>query len=378
MKALKILIGAVLMAALVTACWDSQEIDKRLFVGIIGVDLSPEPEKKYVVHFTAPIVREISSGEGGGSGSEKPPILLVSSLADSVMEALKNLDLRINRFLFLEHSSCFIIGEDAAREGIREIINPFWRNMVFNRRGHIVIAEGPAKKALEVRPRVEQLLTEYLVRLFSQERLTGKYYNSELGKFMSHINSEIGKGNALVSRLVPDKDEVNIGGAAVIKDFKLIGWLTPVEIEGVNLCLGTMKGGNLIVMNKELQGVATLKINSAKRKIHLTEDGDIPKFLIEIFIEGEIESSSIDMVITKEEAKMLCGSSSKELKEHARKGIEKLQKDYEVDLIDLGKYLNQFHPGVWKRYKQDWDEIFPEVDIEIKVETKIRSFGVTT
>lgn len=39
------------------------EIDRRLFVGIVGIDTSDEINK-YTFHFSLPIAREIIGGEG--------------------------------------------------------------------------------------------------------------------------------------------------------------------------------------------------------------------------------------------------------------------------------------------------------------------------
>ncbi len=59
-----------------------------------------------------------------------------------------------------------------------------------------------------------------------------------------------------------------------------------------------------------------------------------------------------------------------------RDTIDKLQNEYNADALKAGEYIQKFHPKVWKRVEKDWDVVFRDMDIECRVDVKIRSRGL--
>lgn len=58
--------------------------------------------------------------------------------------------------------------------------------------------------------------------------------------------------------------------------------------------------------------------------------------------------------------------------------IEKLQKEYKVDVIRLGEHLKQDHYQVWESVKDDWDKgenYFSNSVIDLKVNFTLREIG---
>jgi spore germination protein KC len=56
--------------------------------------------------------------------------------------------------------------------------------------------------------------------------------------------------------------------------------------------------------------------------------------------------------------------------------VEKIQKEFKTDVLGLGLTLKQRHPSVWRLYEGKWDEVFPEVEVEVAVGSRIVSTGV--
>lgn len=363
----------VTIAIMLIGCWDMQEIDRRIFVGIIGIDKSPE--KAYDVHFSCPVVREIAGGEGGGGGGKTKPVMLVSSIAKTVNDAARNVALRLSRNLFFEHTRAVVIGEEVARDDLKPILNTFIRQPEFNRRSRIAIAKGTSKKVLEVEPWVEKLKAFYIETIFRNSSLSGKFIEMDLGEFMHNLHAS--NGDALVSKIVPNKEQVSIGGAAIIKDYRLIGWLTEDETQGANFFRGKIRGGDLVLYSKAQKCNITFSILKANRSLRLLSTGDIPEFLIRIHVEGNVASTSEGSFISEENISTIEKLAEQKIASQVNKALDKIQKQYEVDVINLGDYLYKFHPGVWDEYKQDWNEIFPDVDIQVEVDAKVKNIGVS-
>jgi len=66
------------------------------------------------------------------------------------------------------------------------------------------------------------------------------------------------------------------------------------------------------------------------------------------------------------------------VKKDVVKVIEKLQKEYNADAIQISKHLSRFHPKLWEEIEKDWDKIFPYIDVEVDVKVFIRRRGLTT
>ena len=91
----------LIFIVILTGCWDMVEIDRRLFVGIVGIDTCPQ-KGKYTFHYSLPVARQIISGEGGGGGGgQGKPVVTESTVAYSITDGARNLALRLNRDLFL-------------------------------------------------------------------------------------------------------------------------------------------------------------------------------------------------------------------------------------------------------------------------------------
>lgn len=363
----------------VTGCWDMRDIDKRLLVGNVGIDKSKEP-RKFVFTYTMPVVRQIAGGQGGGGGGgseggEVKPVMLESTIAYSVTDGARNLALRLNRELFFEHMRVVVIGEDLAREGIKPIINPFMRQIEFNRRSRIAIVEGKAKDLLKVEPWVEVVKAEYFEDLFCGCNQTGKFINADLGSTLDQLHAF--NGNVLMSKITPGKSEVDIGGAAVLKNYKLIGWLTKRETQGANFFLGNIRGGDIALHDKKGRGHITFIITGQNRNFKLVSTDDIPQFSLKVTVEGNLADTTEGNVISSKELKKIEKKVSSEIKSEIQAAINKTQKVYRTDVLRICDYMHKFHPKIWKNYKKDWEQIFPEVNIDVKVTTNINGVGGT-
>jgi len=373
----KLLICILSSMLLLVGCWDMVEIDRRLFVGLIGVDLCDKPNL-FTFHFSIPIAREITGGESGGGGGGGESVGLLTTEAYSLIDAARNLSLRVNRDIYFEHLRMVVIGEDVAREHLQDILNPLMRQTEFNRRCRIAISEGSAEKVMKVTPWVERLKAEYMETLYSSKKMSGKFVGMEMGDFFRNLYAN--NGSTLISKITPNGTEVNIGGSGVIKNFKFVGWLNEEETQGVNFFLGKVSGGDIVVKDIEGEGTETFTMLGQKRRLSLKSAGPVPEFSLQVYVHGNIASTPHR--ITYHEAKLeskdierLEELVSKEIESQILKGVKKLQDDYKVDLLNLGDYLRKYKPALWKMYEADWEDIFPNVKIDINVKTTVKNIG---
>lgn len=115
-------------------------------------------------------------------------------------------------------------------------------------------------------------------------------------------------------------------------------------------------------------------------KLSLIEDQDNIKISIYVEMEGDIEQTyfaasenMLDIKFVKE----IENAMDKKTEQRAKNAINKIQKEFETDVLGIDRYLRQFHPKLWKDVKEDWQEIFPNIDIDINMDIKIRRIGLS-
>jgi spore germination protein KC len=65
------------------------------------------------------------------------------------------------------------------------------------------------------------------------------------------------------------------------------------------------------------------------------------------------------------------------LEESIEGTIEKLQKEFKADVLQLDMYMERNRPKEWEELKEDWDKIYEEIAIEARIDLKIRRVGLT-
>ena len=62
------------------------------------------------------------------------------------------------------------------------------------------------------------------------------------------------------------------------------------------------------------------------------------------------------------------------IKNEIEQVLKKVQKEYKTDIFGFAKVLKENYPDIWEKIEDDWKTIFPEIEVKIEVETKIKYF----
>jgi len=97
---------------------------------------------------------------------------------------------------------------------------------------------------------------------------------------------------------------------------------------------------------------------------------------LDLAIQGDIVQNETHLNLLNEDVlEKMKGKFEKALQERVAVTVEKLQQEYKADVIGFGRRFHQKYPKQWKKIKADWDEKFPEVEVKIHVDAKIRRPG---
>ena len=416
----------LILSVLLTGCWNRVEIDERNFVLAVAVDKplspleqppgsaqgtsqqgtdqqggsgqggggatgsdyekqEPPPEDqvpRYAVTLEVPVVKNLQGGGGGGQGGGgggggQQPATTLSTTGNTLWEAEKNLNLRYSRQNTYGHLKVIVISEDIAREGLYDILDFFARRREVPERTQVAIANGEARKAIQIDPLNQSFAAEKIEVILMKQQRTGSKLNEDLLEVRRTLTAS---GNAVMPRIrAASPADLTVGGSAVIKGWKFVGWLSGNETSGLNLIRGEVPGGSLTVPDPEKTGLVSMRVRSFKSKLDVELVENQPVFSQEIWTELEIVENESPNILWNDALLKQIGSNVELELEHSMLAVmDKLQAEFAADVVGFGDLVSKKHPKYWSKVKEKWDdEIFPDARYDVDFSAEIRRVGLT-
>ena len=82
--------------------------------------------------------------------------------------------------------------------------------------------------------------------------------------------------------------------------------------------------------------------------------------------------------LTPDTIKQLEQEQAQVVKDEIGGTIKEAQQNFKSDIIGLGVVTRQRFPEQWKKMQGEWDKAFPEISVEVVVESKIRNTGLSS
>ncbi|SNY16968.1 spore germination protein KC [Orenia metallireducens] len=383
----------LLIVLSLTACAGKREMDELGIVGLTGVDWDPEKEKyELIVQVMVP------SKAGGGMGGSSIQSWNATANGRTLMRASKNLRSVVSKKLVWFHSNLIIIGERAAKKGLKDIIDFFARNKEIRYNSWVLISQFPIKETLESNPRFEGSLPAEIAGLIENNqsdwsesyainlkdmliRLADDDFDEVTGRLTNYEPKLAPEGTYEqldLTKNIPEdlREVISLSGDAVLKDGKLVGWLDRVESKGYLFVVGEIEGGAIVeYSNRKEKFSAEILSNKSKLKPEI-KDGKI-HFKLDIKTDVAITEAITDLDLTKnEDIESLQKNLAKEVETEIKSVLWRAQQDYGADIFGYGNAIYRSYPKKWEEIKDDWDQIFPTVVTDIKVEIIVKRLGM--
>jgi len=377
---------------LLSGCWSSKEIEERsVYVGM-AIDVAEESaeEKKLNAQggatpiepaITATIqivpVKSVEGGkQGGESNGEVKKYLNNTQTGDSVFEILRAYALRRDRAVIGHHLKVIVISTELAEKvEIENLLDFMLRDNDIRPSCMIFLSRSKAEEALYSN-QPDEIPAFHIV-----DMVRNKFRNNKIMKAMTLTTLDQymhSKQSYMLQNIAATKGETEFSGAGIIKGStgKWIGNLDQEDVSSISWIIGE-SGGGLIKTKNEKGKTIIYEIKSAKSKITPKVKGTDISFHIDIKTEGRLietwssdrDSSEMPILLEAQDAFV------KKLDESLQTTLNKLQKDYKVDVAGFGKRLRITHPKVWKRVKDDWDEVFSRSKVTYSIDLKITDYG---
>lgn len=265
----------------------------------------------------------------------------------------------------------FIIDEEYASEGIRNILDIVFKHPMINIEGQGIVCKGKSSDYLTLKSKGYDSSADFIsgmIKNTKDSNFLGENYNM---RDLFIICDSEGRAIVLPYINIIDK-QIELDGMAIFNKDKLVKVLDMEEGKVMNILRENKTKGMLTI---EQRYNSYINYNTkCERKVKCTKNGDKYSFTIDLNFKGDIVSNllykdiSSDLQVTKKFEEDM----AKKIENKANKFIQEMKTNYKVDCLELGrvavaKYGR--HTGV------DWNEVVSNSDIEVKVSVQVSKVG---
>lgn len=381
----------------VSGCWDQRDVGNLAIITGIGVESGSAGKIRIIVQ--AINTQAVSKSSGGGGLAFQKAYRNKVVEGNSLFDAFSNLYLKTSTQQSFSHVSVIIVSEELAREkGLREILDYLERNGQFRLDPWLIIGRGNLANLMDVQGGIIAIPTQAMEESIRIQKGHNSFAPLQLGQFIGLMQSETTQpytagfqsipnisvpdepGHGIVNGKVPEPlHDIAIDGTAVFRRDKLAGWLDKKESSGLRWLRGEVKDGFVRFDDpEEPNKKAGTQIVNAKAKlepklqngrISIKVNIEVKSYLLEV--QGKNDLKKVSVISSLEAAQ------EKQIKTEVMSALQKAQQEYKVDVFGFGEAVHRGYPKEWKNIKPEWSKIFPDVQVDIQIKSKIRHTSIT-
>ncbi|UGB32096.1 Ger(x)C family spore germination protein [Metabacillus sp. B2-18] len=357
---------------LLTGCWDRVEVNDLAFVVSTGFDKVGDNQFRVSVQVPLPGAMSESSGGGGGTGGGGP-YYVDSGIGRNVRESNDDLQERMSRELYFAHRRIIIFGEELARFGFKKSLDVVLEQPQSRLSAYVLLTKGEAINVLNATPHLEMLPAEAMREMAkSGFGITVKDVLMDISRPGKDTFIPIVETTETQNANSKDKkQEVKMSGFGILKKDELKFFTTKEEAWGLRWLLEKANGNNytFVVGEKEELNVNIIK---SKVKTNYKSNGGKPSFTLTIKVESNMMQNEPNLKLAEQE---VYSSAIKDMKKQIKSEVLSLinhGREEGIDIFGFGWYLYLHHNDEWEKWKDDWEKILKDADIEIKVDAEIK------
>ncbi|WP_019849205.1 Ger(x)C family spore germination protein [Desulfitobacterium sp. PCE1] len=375
-KCLCLALCFLLPVNLLLGCWDRNELSTLAIVQAIGIDMMEDGRISLSTQILKPGALK--------SGSEKS-IWVATSTGETLFDAVRNASLQTDRRLFFPHNKAIIISEETAKKGLVPLFDFLMRDVEVRDLTYVFVAKGKAVDILKGEHEQETNPSKAIENLAETSVLASilpkRYLIDLLSALENKTTSPILPGIKIHKENKDSTftDMIVLDNTAVFKKDRLVGWFDPFEARGALWVLNEVKSATIVVESPldEDKAVSLDVIKSiARLKPEITDS--ILRMTIKVKVEGNLteQMSSVNLTSPKNFAELEKRAAAI-VEEEIMTAIVKAQK-WGGDILKFGEEFHRKYPQEWTELEQDWDELFPEIEVKLDVSVQLNLIGLSS
>lgn len=377
----------IILNFILTGCWDKRELNELAITLALGID-KVEGEDEYEVTAQVVVPSAVSMKDGTGGTA----VTLFTENGETVYEALRRMTKVSPRKIYPGHLQMLIVGEELAKEGIGESLDLLARDWELRPDFYVVVAKDvTAREILNVTTDLESIpASKMFAGLKVSEKAWAGTYGVTLDELIVDLISE-GKEAVLTGiQLAGNKQigstqqniesiskpaQIKYDNLAVFKEDRLMGWLTEQDSRGYSGITNSVKS-TVTSISCPNEGKSTIEVTNFHSKIEGNIVHGKPEVNIHTKAEGNVGEVRCKIDLKNPEAiQELEKIYEKEATRIINETIDVLQEEYQSDIFGFGEAIHRSNPEEWNQIKENWDEEFSDLTVNVKVDMKIRLTG---
>jgi spore germination protein KC len=377
--------GAILILSffLLGGCWDRTELNDLALISALAFDKSENNQIQVTAQILVPQSQSVggmSAAGGGGSGGAVKHTIVRSGKGLNIADALSKLQQVTPRKLFWGQCKIFIFSDTLAKAGIHEHFDFLVRHPNPREHAYVLVSKGKAADALELFPPIERNSAEVMRKL--TELQIGIQVTIEQLSIMLKGDSQ-SAFLPLVKILPPSKSAEPfqtipyIMGTAVFKKDKMVGEISEKVTRSLLWIINEIKEYTITLKADEAERLVSLNPVRANIKLIPKIEGDKWIMNVKVRTEGTIiQNNTLMDPMNPDLLNMLDKAYENSVKERIQLALQEVQGRLKVDIFNFAKEFHRKYPNQWRKAKDDWDEIFPKVEVKVDVKAHILRPGL--
>ncbi|WP_394218914.1 Ger(x)C family spore germination protein [Halobacillus trueperi] len=387
------------MLLTLTGCWDKLELEEQAYVVVMGIDKS---EQENALDITFQIANPQVGSTDRAQSEQEPASEIVTLTVPDVVSAKDTANAVVTRKITLSHLKNIIISSELAESGgIGELVSSIMMDRQMRRGIHMLVSEERASdfirnsdSKLETRPHkyYELMQLRWEENGMVPYSTINQYLQQSDGKnapfLMAYATAEekeehYGKEDEYTpgEMFIQGGDQVQVIGAKVIKEGKMIGTLTGEQTRLATLLRRGSRANHWFATFKdplsEGDRVTARILKDERLKVDIDTDKDPLVISAKVPLKVQLASvpSQIDFVMDQKKQDILISSIEETLEKEAMQLIKHTQEEYKDDLFLWYLESRKNFRTTSDFYKYDWEEKYPQADVHVTFEVTLESFG---
>ncbi len=372
----------VMISIFTTSCKGTkEELDKLAVAVAIGYDITSDG--KYML--TAQILNPQKDSSGGmmgkkaGSQQKATDVVVFNTIGDSISDCKGQLTTKLGKELNYDHIEFVVVGRQLAESGIDMVLDAVLRGYKMRPDIPLLVTKGNAFDIIRATSVHEKIPASEVTNIL---RLQSSFGFTNVVSILDFANSLASKTKSPVAGVINlsknnDSDETfEVVGTAVFKKDKLIGFMDMNETRGMQWINGKVKFGYITTLSQD-EGRITFQIIRSNSKIKSSIKTDSYTIIIKVKEEsiiGEM-TGNLDPMKTPDIMNRLEIIQDDAITNEIKLAINIAQRKFNADVFGFGEMIHRDYPKEWTYMEGRWKDIFPNLNIEIKVISSLKRPG---
>ncbi|WP_197033362.1 Ger(x)C family spore germination protein [Halobacillus karajensis] len=344
---------------LLSGCMPNQSVEEVAIIQIAGYDLGEDERIRGTVS-----IPQYGKSEDKASATE----LYLTVDADSVKDVEKEIKKQSSSPISTGKLAVSLYSREMAEKGLSSIIDVLSRDPRLSRNMYLAVVEGEAGELIKSGYTQEETTSKNVQGLIE----TNNHHNFPTSSLHDFLYAYYGQGmNPFLPLLKKQETFVELSGIAFFKKGKMVSMIPDSKVFTFKMLKENFSAGMQDLPFRE----GSIMMDNIGSQVNYKMKGtmDNPSFEINISIKAEVnEMLGLDVTPNPQLANEMEKAFVDYFKKEANELI-KMFKEKEIDPLGLGSFA--------KTRRRDfdltkWEEHYPELDIDVKVDMEITEYGI--